>query len=115
MKDPTTDKSDKYSAREQGLGYLYQSRLALLRLLELPENTSVFLEKDDDLDFVDKDGRKSLASLKHKAAGDRLTGLSTDFWKSFASGWPGTSATAAAHRACVSSSSRLVRFLIALF
>lgn len=79
MKDPTTD---KYSACEQGLGYLYQSRFALLRLLELPENTAVFLEKDDDLDFIDKDGSKSLASLKHKAADDHLTDLSTDFWKS---------------------------------
>ncbi|SHE52289.1 hypothetical protein SAMN04487965_0073 [Microbulbifer donghaiensis] len=74
--------TDKYSASEQGLGYIYQPRLALLRLLELPENTSVYLEKDDDLDFVGKDGRKSLASLKHKAASDRLTDLSTDFWKS---------------------------------
>lgn len=73
---------DKFSAAEQGLGYLYQSRLALLRLLELPETTAVFLEKDDDLDFVDGGGGKSLASLKHKADGDRLTDLSTDFWKS---------------------------------
>jgi hypothetical protein len=73
---------DKFSAAEQGLGYLYQSRLALLRLLELPETTAVFLEKDDDLDFVDGEGGKSLASLKHKADGDRLTDLSTDFWKS---------------------------------
>ncbi len=73
--------TDKYSASEQGLGYIYQPRLALLRLLELPENTTVFLEKDDDLDFVDKNGSKSLASLKHKAAGDRLTDLSIDFWK----------------------------------
>jgi hypothetical protein len=79
MKGLTTD---KFAAGEQGLGYLYQSRLALLRLLELPEDTAVFLEKDDDLDFVDSDGRKSLASLKHKAQGDRLTDLSTDFWKS---------------------------------
>lgn len=79
MKDPTTD---KFSAGEQVLGYLYQSRLALLRLLELPENTAVFLEKDDDLDFVDSDGSKSLASLKHKADGHHLTDLSTDFWKS---------------------------------
>lgn len=78
-KDPPTD---KYSAIEQGLGYIYQPRLALLRLLELPEATAVFLEKDDDLDFVDKNGSKSLASLKHKSAGDRLTDLSTDFWKS---------------------------------
>lgn len=74
--------NDKYSASEQGLGYIYQPRLALLRLLELPENTTIFLEKDDDLDFVDNDGRKSLASLKHKAANDHLNDLSTDFWKS---------------------------------
>jgi hypothetical protein len=79
MTDPTTD---KYSAGDQALGYLYQPRLALLRLLELPEDTTIFLEKDDDLDFVDKEGRKSLASLKHKAEGDHLTDLSTDFWKS---------------------------------
>ncbi|APC69144.1 ABC-three component system protein [Ralstonia pseudosolanacearum] len=74
--------TDKFSAGEQGLGYIYQARLALLQLLQLPEDTAVFLEKDDDLDFVDSDGSKSLASLKHKAAGDRLTDLSTDFWKS---------------------------------
>ena len=74
--------TDKFSAGEQWLGYIYQARLALLQLLQLPENTAVFLEKDDDLDFVDSDGRKSLASLKHKAAGDRLTDLSIDFWKS---------------------------------
>lgn len=74
--------TDKYSAGEQGLGYIYQARLALLHLLQLPEDTAVFLEKDDDLEFVEEDGSKSLASLKHKAVGDRLTDLSIDFWKS---------------------------------
>lgn len=74
--------NDKFSAGEQGLGYIYQVRLALLRMLQLPENTTVFIEKDDDLDFVDGNGGKSLASLKHKAVGDKLTDLSTDFWKS---------------------------------
>ncbi|WP_340568896.1 ABC-three component system protein [Stenotrophomonas sp. G106K1] len=74
--------TDKFSASEQGLGYIYQARLALLQLLQLPEDTAISLEKDDDLDFVDGDGGKSLASLKHKAVGDRLTDLSTDFWKS---------------------------------
>ncbi|EPJ2922878.1 ABC-three component system protein [Pseudomonas aeruginosa] len=74
--------TDKFSAGEQGLGYIYQARLALLQLLQLPEDTAIFLEKDDDLDFIDGDGGKSLASLKHKAVGDRLTDLSTDFWKS---------------------------------
>lgn len=79
MKDSATD---KFSARAQGLGYFYQPRFALLRLLELPENITVFIEKDDDLDFVENDGSKSLFSLKHKAVGDRLTDLSSDFWKS---------------------------------
>ena len=74
--------TDKYSAGEQGLGYIYQARLALLNLLQLPEDTAVFFEKDDDLDFLDSEGSKSLASLKHKAIGNRLTDLSTDFWKS---------------------------------
>lgn len=44
--------TDKFSAGEQGLGYIYQARLALLCLLQLPEDTVVFLEKDDDLDSV---------------------------------------------------------------
>lgn len=76
------DSFDQYSAGEQGLGYIYQPRFALLRLLQLPESTSVLIEKDDDLDFLEKDGVKTLASLKHKAFGDRLSDLSTDFWKS---------------------------------
>lgn len=79
MTAPTTD---KHSAGEQGLGYIYQVRLALLQLLQLPEDTAVFSEKDDDLDFIESAGGKVLASLKHKAVGDRLTDLSTDFWKS---------------------------------
>ena len=74
--------TDKYAAGQQALGYIYQARLALLHLLQFPEDTSVFLEKDDDLDFINGGGGKSLASLKHKAIGDRLTDLSTDFWKS---------------------------------
>lgn len=79
----TATNDNRSSAAEQGLGYIYQPRFALLRLLQLPESTSLLIEKDDDLDFLDKDGVKSLASLKHKAVGDRLTDLSIDFWKSF--------------------------------
>lgn len=78
----TADRVDRFSAGDQGLGYLYQPRFALLQILQLPEETSVFVEKDDDLDFVDVGGRKTLSSLKHKAPGERLTNLSTDFWKS---------------------------------
>ncbi|WP_036106782.1 ABC-three component system protein [Lysobacter capsici] len=78
----TKKTTDKFSAAEHGLGYIYQGRLALLHLLQLPEDTALFIEKDDDLDFIGSDGGKSLASLKHKAPGDRLTDLSADFWKS---------------------------------
>ena len=74
--------NNSFSAGEQGLGYIYQARFALLRLFQLPEASTVLMEKDDDLDFVDDKGIKTLASLKHKAEGDRLTVLSTDFWKS---------------------------------
>ena len=38
-------------------------------LLQLPENTAIFLEKDDDLDFIDGDGGKSLGFAQ--AQGDR--------------------------------------------
>lgn len=78
----TEASTDKFSAGEQGLGYIYQGRLALYQMLQLPESTTVFLEKDDDVDFEDSNGSKSLASLKHKVEGDRLTDLSIDFWKS---------------------------------
>ena len=52
--------TDKFSAGEQGLGYIYQGRLALYQMLRLPESTTVFLEKDDAPDFwrvrVEDDG-----------------------------------------------------------
>lgn len=78
----TQSGKDKYSAGEQGLGYIYQPRLALLKILELPEDSGILIEADDDLEFVGEGGERSLASLKHKAQGDRLTDLATDFWKS---------------------------------
>ncbi len=71
-----------YAAAEQNLGFSYQPRFALLRLLSLPETASVLIEKSDDLEFDDTTGAKSLASLKHKAVGNRLTDLDADFWKS---------------------------------
>jgi hypothetical protein len=76
-----SDDKDLFSAGEQSLGYGYQPRFALLQLLKLPEETGVLIEKDDDIQFIETDGQM-LASLKHKAPGDRLTDLSRDFWKS---------------------------------
>jgi sulfur relay (sulfurtransferase) DsrC/TusE family protein len=46
---------DLFSAAPQALGYMYQARVALLYLMRLPEETAVLIEKDDDLDFMDKD------------------------------------------------------------
>jgi hypothetical protein len=74
--------NDPYSAGEQGLGYIFQPRFALYQALELPEDTAILIEKEDDLDFLESSGKKTLASLKHKAVGERLTDLSVDFWKS---------------------------------
>lgn len=79
--------NNKYSAAEQGLGYIYQPRVAWLSLLRLPESTSVLIEKDDDLDFLDENGIKTLASLKHKAIGDRLTDLAPTSGNLFGFGW----------------------------
>jgi hypothetical protein len=72
----------RFSAAESGLGHFYQFRLALLKVLSLPEETIVFVEGADDLEFVDDGGVATLASLKHKAVGDTVTDLSADFWKS---------------------------------
>ncbi len=77
-----TDKTDKYSAPQQALGYMYQPRYALHRILTLPEDTTCLLEADDDIDYNDPEEGRLLASLKHKAPGDKLTDLSPDFWKS---------------------------------
>ena len=77
---PTSNSA--FSAAEQGLGYIFQARFALLKVLDLPEDGLVYVERNDDVEFVLNDNSVSLASLKHKAIGDRLTDLSTDFWKS---------------------------------
>lgn len=77
-----SNSTSKFSAAEQGLGYIFQPRLALLQALDCPEDCQVFIERNDDVEFVEQDGTASLGSLKHKAGGDRLADLSTDFWKS---------------------------------
>lgn len=74
--------SPSFSAAEQSLGYSFQSRFALLKALDLPEDGLLYIERDDDVEFISAGNDVSLASLKHKAVGDRLTDLSLDFWKS---------------------------------
>jgi hypothetical protein len=72
---------NKFAAAEPGLGYLYQFRYALYAALSYPEATRLCVEADDDIDLTTT-GHKDLASLKHKAEGERLTNLAADFWKS---------------------------------
>lgn len=71
-----------FSAAAQGLGYFFQYRFSLLRALDLPEGGQLFLERNDDLEHVAADGSIAASSLKHKAEGEKLTDLATDFWKS---------------------------------
>lgn len=77
-----TGSASPYSAAASALGFFYQPRLGLLRLLSQPESTTVLIEMSDDLEFDASSGAKSLMSLKHKADGDALTALDPDFWKS---------------------------------
>lgn len=78
----STPPQDPFSAGPQGLGYIYQGRFALLKLLQLPEDNALWIEKDDDVEVLGWGAKRTLASLKHKASGDRTTDLSIDFWKS---------------------------------
>jgi len=76
------DTPETFSAGEQSLGYFYQPRFALYEMLKLSEQTSLLIEKQDDLDFIEVGGKLTLGSLKHKAEGDKVTDLAADFWKS---------------------------------
>ncbi len=73
---------NKFAAGAQALGYIYQLRYGLYKLLGLPETEGVFIERDDDVESIDAHGAQELASLKHKAGGDKVNNLSVDFWKS---------------------------------
>jgi hypothetical protein len=51
--------SGSFSAAEQGLGYIYQGRFALLKILELPESTGVLIEKNDDIELSRRVGSQA--------------------------------------------------------
>ena len=74
--------TDKYSAGEQGLGYVYQIRFALAHLMNQDESQALLIEADDDVELRDVGGKRTLISLKHKQVGETVGTLSTDFWKS---------------------------------
>lgn len=72
----------RFSAAEQAVGYIFQPRIALLQALNFHEDCLLYIERNDDVEFVEQNGKITFFSLKHKAEGDRLSDLSVDFWKS---------------------------------
>jgi hypothetical protein len=70
---------DSYSAAFSMIGYLYQIRYALFKVLELSDNATISIETADDVSIERIGYGSSLYQLKHKSA--NLTNLSPDFWK----------------------------------
>lgn len=72
-----------YSAEASALGYIYQVRYALYKLLGLGHDDKIILESLDDIAFMNGSAVTNLAQLKHhitrKAS---LTNTCPDVWKS---------------------------------
>lgn len=76
--------TDKYSAAEPMLGYLYQCRYALLRSLEEARNSagiSVSIERFDDVAFDRSGDPVDLIQTKHHGKPGSLSDSSVDVWK----------------------------------
>ena len=73
-----------FSAAPQALGYLYQARVALLLLLQAPDETRIKVEALDDIELNNALTANSLAliQLKHHTSPTVLTDASPDLWKS---------------------------------
>lgn len=75
--------SDKFSAKDQALGYFYEVRYALYLLLKEPGESRLFIENLDDVVFEKDYSQENLQQLKHsmnrKAS---LKDSSKDLWKS---------------------------------
>lgn len=74
---------NKFNAEAAALGYFYQSRYALLLLMENYNNYSeLSIERFDDVAFEDEGSPKELIQLKHhKNANSSLSNASVDVWK----------------------------------
>lgn len=70
-----------FSARESGLGYLYQARYALWLLVDGPEERELVLETLDDI-VLEQDGvPRDLLQTKHNSVPASLTDSSPQLWK----------------------------------
>ncbi len=73
--------SPDFSAKESGLGYLYQARYALWLLLDGPEERELVIEGLDDI-VLGQDGTPlDLLQTKHNVVPARLTDASPQLWK----------------------------------
>lgn len=71
-----------FSARPQAVGYIYQVKYALAKLIASQADAEIVIEGIDDLDIKSNDGVE-LNQLKHHLSGKgSLTDKSTDLWKS---------------------------------
>ncbi|MBS3678959.1 hypothetical protein KGF86_01915 [Ornithinibacillus massiliensis] len=70
-----------FSAQGPMLGYLYQARYALYKILQREENYSVKIEGLDDITFESNGKPKELLQTKHRAKGASLSNTSVDLWK----------------------------------
>ena len=73
-----------FSAAPQALGYLYQARVALLMLLQAPDEAHIKVEALDDIELKRALSANSLAlvQLKHHTSPTALPDASPDLWKS---------------------------------
>lgn len=73
-----------FSAAPQALGYLYQARVALLLLLQAPDEAQLKVEALDDIELSKAWPAESLAlvQLKHHISPSTLTDSHEDLWKS---------------------------------
>jgi len=70
-----------HSAKPAYLGYLYQNRLALHMSFSIPEDSLIYIERGDDIEFQHLDSEEFI-QLKHKKHGEVLSDSTLDFWKS---------------------------------
>lgn len=81
MNEPT-----KFQAAAPMVGYIFQSRLALLRGLQLLKkhpNAQISIEKFDDVAFETDDYSQCLIQAKHHIVPKSLADKSVDLWKTF--------------------------------
>jgi hypothetical protein len=79
--DNTGSQLPDFSAKESGLGYLYQARYALWLLLDGPEERELVLESLDDIVLGQDGAPLDLLQTKHNSVPARLTDASPQLWK----------------------------------